>query len=325
MPNKLALVLTVAFLLGVLVLSGCASSAEPDTVKVQLNGRHHPQFVGFYTAADKGFYSENGIEVTLLPQEEGTSAGTIRDLSEGKTDFAVISADELLLARDRGEPVIAIAAIFQRNPVVYGSLEDSGIKRPQDLSEKTVMATEQGRIQHEALMKKLEMDPALTEILPYEPGVQHLVEGTVDAQMMYRVGTGIELEVAGYAMNYIWLEDYGILSFGDVIVTREELIQEDSSLVARFVEASLGGWRDSIEHQEEAAAIVNRYAPEIEPGLVSRIIEAQIPLIHEGSRPLGYMENGIWAEIVNQLRDAGIVKPPVDVRDAYTNDFVGRL
>jgi len=207
---------------------GCAGVEKPAAqVSVQLKWIHQAQFVGIYAADQKGFYTEENIDVTIKPGGIDIPPDKmITDLISGDTTFAIVGGDQVLIDRSQDKPIVAIAVIFQRNPHVYVSLKGSGIKRPQDLVGKKVMVSDHGTIQHQALLKKLGIDPETIELIPYQRDVTPLITGQIDAHMVYRTGTGLAFDETGYELNFIWLDDYGIRFYADTIVASEELVQQ---------------------------------------------------------------------------------------------------
>ena len=223
------------------------------------------------------------------------------DLVSGETDFAIVGGDQFLAARSQGEPLVAIAVIFQKNPYVYVSLKSSGIERPQDLVGKRVMVAPDAEFQHRALLYKLDIAPGAIDRVPYERDVTPLITGQVDAQTVYRMGTGLAFDETGYELNWIWMEDYGIHFYADTIVTGEALIQQNPDLVERFLRATVKGWRYAIESPDEAVDLTLQYDPTLTRDRQTRMMAAQTPLIHTGKVNIGWMRAGVWREMQDIL------------------------
>jgi len=301
----------IMLLVAVALLAACGPQEveqPPDQVTVQLKWVHQAQFAGFYAADKKGFYAEEGIDVTLnaggvhLPPDTN-----IASLVAGEADFAIVGGDQLLAARFRGQPVVAIAVLFQRNPYAYASLKGSGIERPQDLVGKKVMAAPDAEIQHQALLRKLGIAPDAIERIPYQRDVTPLVTGQIDAHLVYRTGLGLAFDETGYELNWMWLEDYGIRFYADTIVASETLVQQNPDLVERFLRATIKGWRYAIENQAEAVDLTLQYDPTLTRDRQARMMATQTPLIHTGVAEIGWMDRGVWAGMRDMLYEAGIV------------------
>jgi ABC-type nitrate/sulfonate/bicarbonate transport system substrate-binding protein len=107
------------------------SKSQPlDPVRLQL--KWYPQFqaAGFYAAQAKGFYTDEGLDVTLV--EGGVANPPIDQVLSGKADFGVSDAD-VLLRYLKGDPLVAVAAFFQHSPYILMTRQDSGIRSPSDL------------------------------------------------------------------------------------------------------------------------------------------------------------------------------------------------
>lgn len=327
MKKTIFILATVAIIAVAGMGAGCAGVERPaDQVSVQLKGVHQAQFAGFYAADQKGFYAEENIDVTLNPGGPGISLDKrLADLIGGETTFAIVGAEEVLAARVQGKPVVAIATIFQKNPRVYVSLKGSGIERPQDFVGKKIMVSDQQKIQHQALLKRLGIDPDTIELIPYERDVTPLTTGQIDAHMVYRTGTGLAFDETGYELNFIWVDDYGIRFYADTIVASEELVQQDPELVERFLRATLRGWYYAIENPAEAVDMTLQYDPKLNRERQVRMMETQTPLIHTSEAEIGRMEDSVWQQMHQMLLDGGVLAQPINVADAYTVQFLNEI
>ncbi|MGZ5279310.1 MAG: ABC transporter substrate-binding protein, partial [Pseudobdellovibrionaceae bacterium] len=91
------------------------SQATGPSLKLALNWKPEPQFGGFYTAEMMGFFEKQNLKVQI--QEGGSGTPTVQMLAAGKIEYAVVSADEIILAHDRGaKDLVAIFAVYQTNP-----------------------------------------------------------------------------------------------------------------------------------------------------------------------------------------------------------------
>jgi NitT/TauT family transport system substrate-binding protein len=110
-------------LLAVSTLSMSLSAQALEKVSVRLKWFNQAQFAGFYVAKEKGFYEEAGLDVALNPG--GPDFPAIQMVAGGAEQFGVTGADQVLVGRDKGVPVVAIAALYRKNPFVLFSLKDS--------------------------------------------------------------------------------------------------------------------------------------------------------------------------------------------------------
>lgn len=325
-----AAVILVMLLITMALLTGCRpqeNNSPPAQVTVQLRWVHQAQFVGFYTADQMGFYTEENIDVNLIPGGPDTPPDRIvADLVSGETDFAILSGAQLLEARDQGEPIVAIAVVFQKDPYVYASLKDSGIERPQDLVGKKVMVPADGEVQHNALLGKMDIDPSTIEMIPYQRDVTPLTSGQIDAMMVYRTGgLGLAFDEAGTELNWIWMDNYGIHLIADTLVASETLIQQNPDLVERFLRATLQGWQYAIENQDQGVEFTLHYDPALSKDLQKWMIEVQTPLIHTGEVKIGWMDRELWVQTYNILKEAGVIEKEIDIDKVFTMQFLEEI
>lgn len=318
----------IILLLLILAGLGCTPPPQETTeaskiVPIQLKWRHQAQFAGFYLARSKGFYSDQNLDVQFIPRLPSLSNHQIAlDLASGKTLFAIMGGDSLLIQRAKGLPLVAIAVIIQKSPYAYATLQGSGIRRPQDLIGKRIMLPTDGKTQHFTLLKKLEIPEDTIEYLPYERDSELLATGKIDAQLVYRTGSGVRLEGSGVKLNYIWMDDYGIRVYADTIVTTEQTIENHPDLVLNILKASLKGWQYAIENPEEAAKITLTYDTDLHHDFQVKVMQIQIPFIHTGENPIGWMRPSVWKEMQILLKIPG---DKLDSSGAHTMQFLNDI
>ena len=174
----------VGFLL-VLALSVQAqqpAAAPLGKVRLQLKWTHQVQFAGFYAALEKGYYRDAGLEVSILEGQPGVDF--IREVAAGDVEHGTEMPD-LLLKRHAGEPVVAIAAIFQHSPIALISLAKANIKSPHDLVGRRVMLRSTSNADLRAMI--LNEGVALDQIVlvNHSFNVEDLVQGKTDAMSLY--------------------------------------------------------------------------------------------------------------------------------------------
>lgn len=214
-----------------------------DRVTVQLNWFHQAQFAGFYAADQLGFYTAEGLEVSLLPLSE-PNADVITPVIDGTADFGLNPGTALVTARSQGQPVTAIAAIYRRHPLVFITLAGSGIARPHDFPGHTMRAlppTGGAAIAFQAMMARLVLDP--DSVRPVETGfdLSPFFASEVDIWPGFITNEVLVAREQGYQVNVILPEAYGVHTYGDTLFATEQLIRDNPDLVLRFLRATLRG------------------------------------------------------------------------------------
>ncbi len=303
-------------------LSACGPQEikePPDQVSVRLKWLHGVQFAGMYIADQKGFYTDENIEVTLNP------GGLEHDESElvasGQDDFGIVGATHAIVGRDKDLPIVTVAVIYRISPTVYFALQESGIERPHDFIGKRVAASSTHFLLP-AIMGKLGLGMDQIEIVSPDYGMEALFAGKVDVWAGYLTDQVITAREQGYELNLIYPDHYGVHVYGDVIITNETLVEENPDLVERFLRATLRGWRYAIENPEEAVAATLKYDENLDEAYERASMEAQIPLIHTGEDQIGWMRDEVWQGMHQMLLEYGSLDAPVDLDKLYTMEFL---
>jgi NitT/TauT family transport system substrate-binding protein len=135
----------------------------------------------------------------------------------------------------------------------------------------------------------------------------------------------LEVPKAGYKVNIISPDDYGIHFYGDTLITTDSLIRKNPDLVQRFLRASLMGWKYALENPEAAGTYVGKYNPNTNAGLEADKMIASIPLINTGEDHIGWMKHETRDAMVQTLRAQGDLKQPLQVDDIYTMQFLEEM
>lgn len=314
------------FFVFLLIVSACSPSpAAPalTPVTVQLSWTHQAQFAGFYAAEQQGYFEQEGLKVSFV--EGGPEVDFIGPVADGEAQFGIAQPADLILARASGKPVRSIAAIFRRSPIVFFSLAKNNITRPQDFVGKKIRSAVTVDQTLRALMAKegIRSDQYQAEYLPSD--ISKFASGDVPIWGGYINVLVLEVQKAGYKINIIAPDDYGVHFYGDVLITTDDLIQKNPDLVQRFMRATLKGWTYALENPENVASFIKKYSSSADAGLESDKMLASIPLVNTGEDHIGWMKKETWEEMTQILRAQGDLKQPLNVEDVYTMQFLEEL
>jgi NitT/TauT family transport system substrate-binding protein len=302
---------------------GPKPTPAPTPVTVQLAWTHTAQFAGMYAADQKGYYAAENMTVTFV--EGGPSVDSIETVLSGAAHFGIASADVLLLARSAGKAVDAFAVIFRRSPRVYVALASSGIARPQDFVGKIIAVNSTGRAPFEAMMKRIGIRPDQYTLVNSTSDLASFYSGQVQVRSVYLTNEILTMRAAGYKVNIIYPDDYGIHNYGDALIATEALIKNQPDLVLRFLRATLKGWTYAVEHPSEMGAMVVKYNAKADPALENEKMAAGIPLINTGEDHIGWMRPEIWSGMEQILREQGVLTASLDVTQTYTMRFLEEI
>jgi ABC-type nitrate/sulfonate/bicarbonate transport system substrate-binding protein len=311
----------VVAVMGLIALDACKQRRPLREVTLGLSWVHQAQFCGPYYADRRGLYAREGQRVTFVPAS--ATRDPMNEFLDGKYDFVIAQPDALIIARQRGHRVVAVAATYRIHPLVYLSLENSGIEKPQDFRGKTVGVAYSERLPLVAMLRKLDVDPVEVEIVQRSYGFEALQKGEYDVEAGWRTNELIHARRAGLAPNVIAPYDYGITFYADVLVVRESLIEQEPELVARFVRATMRGWTHALQNPRESADLALYYNPHLDPAHEHELLRASAPLIHTGMDQVGWMRAQDWDTMIGTLHEERLIPERPRAADLYTTRFLG--
>src|SRR5512144_599749 len=241
-----------------LALSGCGNRQSGNgtggLTKIKLPMGYIPniQFAPFYVAIEKGYFRDAGIEIDFDYKFETDG---VKLVGSGELPFAVVSGEQVLLARAQGLPVTYVAAWYQQYPVSVVAKSELGIVIPQDLKGKKIGlpglfgASYVGLLAMLYEAKMSEKDVTLDAIGFNQ--VDLLASGQQEIVVGYTANEPIQLRARGIPVTEIRVSDYVQLASNGILAS-EKVIKENPELVHAFVGAFLKGLTDTIANPDEA-------------------------------------------------------------------------
>ena len=306
-----------------LVIIGCdrEDSQKLDKVVVRLKWLHQAQFAGFYTADQMGIYREENLDVKLNPG--GVDVPAIQMVIGGSEQFGVTAAEQLIFAREKGAPVVAIAVIYRVSPFVLFSLKGSGISGLQDFVGKRIGVKLGGNeeLTYRAMMRNAGISFDKVKEIPVKFDMSPLFTKQVDVWPGYVIHEPIVAEEKGYPVNIIWPNDYGVSFYADALFTTEEMIQDNPDIVARFVKATLRGWEYAIQNPEEAVQYTLLYDENLNHAHELKMMNTSIELVKPDEKPVGWMTKEKWTEMQELLLKQNLLTDPIDINKVFTSKY----
>ena len=324
MNKKNPISLLVILIAVSLFMAACngGAPAKPTAISVRLKWLHQVQFAGMYVAQHEGYYADENLEVTLDPVDFEQQISVDKVIS-GENDFGIGAPEEILMARQEGKPVRALAVIYRINATIFLVTPESGIKTPQDfLGQKVAISPGATEMIYIAMMDNLGLDRSQVEEVPVTTYDLWECWDSAPVCPNYATNGPILLDTRGEDYTAIWPTDYGISWYGDVLFTSEQMIAEQPDVVAGFVRATLHGWQKAIEDTDLAVSATLDYDDQLDKEFQTKAMRASIPLIDTGDAPLGVMDEAVWQSTQQILINQGYLDKPMDLNAVYTNEFV---
>lgn len=294
---------------------------ELKKTSLRLKWIDQAQFAGFYMARKEGFYAKSGLDVEIYPG--GPDISPVQMVVTGANDFGITGADQIILAREKGVPIVAVAVIYKQSPVAIGALKEKNIKSPHDLEGKR-MGVVYGRdeeIIYRALLTKEGVDSSKIQEIPVIAGISQITTDKFDAQILYEINEPFLLEQNGFEIDLIKPRDYGINFYADTVFTTEKMVREHPDLVRNFIKASIAGWEKAIENPDSAVEEVMRVNTLLDKQHQTKFFQASISLVEAGEK-IGQSEKQTWEEMQEILINQKILNNPIEIDKAFTNEFL---
>ncbi len=252
---------------GAIAAFSLAASAAlaADEVTLQLKWVTQAQFAGYYVAKDKGFYEEEGLDVTILPG--GPDIAPTQVIAGGGADVTVEWMPAALAAREKGLPLVNIAQPFKSSGMMLTCWKDAGIAAPEDLKNRTLGVWFFGNeFPFMSWMSQLGISTdgksdSGVEVLKQGFNVDPLLQRQADciSTMTYNeYWQVIDAGVTPEELVTFKYEDQGVATLEDGLYVLEENLSDAAfaDKMERFVRASMKGWKYAEENPDEAAEIV---------------------------------------------------------------------
>jgi len=279
MKKKLLTLGLIAVMVGTLFI-GCGSKSSETTeakdatksadtskkndgqlqkVNLQLKWLPQSQFMGYYVAAAKGYYKEEGIDINILPG--GSDIIPEQNVYNGVADIGVTWVSSLMNYQTQGYELQEVAQVFQKSGLLLVSKKATGINAPKDLAGKKV-GNWFGGNEYEvlALLEKYKLDKDKDlKLIQQDYTMDQVQGGTVDAAsaMTYNeFGLLLEKGIAKDDLNVIDMNKEGVAMMEDCLFVNSEWATKNKDLVVRFLRASLKGWQDACKDPEAAGKTV---------------------------------------------------------------------
>lgn len=331
MKKIIAILMMISMMLGFV---GCGNSQQGgdsspqdlEKVTVILDWVPNTNHTGLYTAIERGYYQEEGLEVEIIQPTSGGSADLI---AAKQGEFGISYQEEVAYARtaENPLPVKAIAAIIQHNTSGFASPANKGILSPKDFEGKSYGGW--GSPMEEAILKAMmEKDGGdfdkLEVVVTGDLDFFTSVENHVDFQWIYYGWDGVAAELRDYDLNFILLQDvHEALDFyTPVIIAHEELLENNPQLAERFLRATTKGYEFAIENPEEAAKDLLKWVPELEEEMVVASQKYLAEHYQGEAKRWGEMQKEVWEKYSTWMYQQGLLREMLKVEKAFTNEFL---
>jgi NitT/TauT family transport system substrate-binding protein len=302
-----------------------AAAADKATLRLNWNpnAEHAPYFLG----KKKGYYAEQGIDLTILP---GTgSAVAVKLVGGGDSMFGVAVADSVTVGRAQQIPVVSLGVLLQQSPTVLASLRKKNITKPQDLYGKKVGNDPASTVF--AFWKAFEqvnhLDAGrIDDVTLHGSIIAPLIAGAVDAGGVLLTNEAVVIESKGYPLNIINYYDYGVRSYGQTLFTSERVLSDRRDLARRMARATFKSWSYTLGHVGEAIDALAEAVPETDKNLEAAKWPRITSLVWSPdakAHGFGHQTLAGWKQTYDTFRAGGLIPAPFDPKVLFTDVAFG--
>jgi len=319
----------VAFALAAGLMATAGDALALDRVTFGTNWKAEAEHGGFYQAVATGIYERYGLEVTIRPG--GPQVNHAQLLAAGRIDFNMgTNAFEAFNYVQNDIPMVAIAAIFQKDPQILMAHPGQGFESLADLEGHPILISQDARTTFWEWLKA-EYGYTDDQIRPYTFNPAPFIADPEAIQQGYVTSEPFAVErEGGFEPQIFLLADHGYDTYSTTIETSWELVEQNPDLVQRFVDASIEGWYGYLYGDPAPAnALIKADNPEMSDAQIAysiaKLKEHGIVDAREAQElGIGAMTDQRWHDFFRFAVDAGLYPADLDLSRAYTLQFVNR-
>ncbi len=259
-----------------------------EKVTLQLQWKYQFQFAGYIMAKEKGFYNDVGLDVDIKEWQYGINMAD--DILKEKSTFSIVRSTAFIDNTNKND-IVFLAAIFQSSPLVLLADKSSGIKNFSDLKNKKLMSTTDLSTDASLLSMLFSKHTSFNDmnVIKQTFKIEDLMNGHADIMSAYISNEPYLLKQKGGTPVIFNPKDYGFDFYSDILVTKRKTLDKDPSLVKRFTDASLKGWKYAFEHIEETSEIIHNKYNTLDKSKEALIYEGKElkKLAYDGTTQLG--------------------------------------
>ena len=317
MLRRIALALAGALLL--------ASAQAQDKVVFLTSWYAQAEHGGFYQAIATGIYRKHGLDVTL--RMGGPQVNGMQLMMAGQADMHMGYDFQVLKSIESGLTPTTVAASFQHD--LQGLMAHDDVKSLADLKGKTILVATGGRSSWWPWMKQ-KYGYTDEQSRPYTFNLQPFFADNSLAQQAYLSSEPLQAEKAGIKHRFFLFANDGFPPYGAIVVATQKMVKEKPEVIARFVRASMEGWKSFLADPAPATELIKKDNPNMKDDQiaygVAKLKENQIVTGGDAAKTgIGVMTDERWRKTYDYMTSTALLKPEVDYKQAYTLQFVKDL
>jgi NitT/TauT family transport system substrate-binding protein len=293
---------------------------EIKDVKLVLNWFAKAQHGGVYAAQENGLFEDNGLNVTIEPG--GPQVSSINMVASGNADFGLAHADQVVMARNEGIELVAVATAMQGSPQAFMFHNGKGIEDFEELNGRKVYI-QPGIVYWEYL--KTQYDLSGVEELSYSGQHVNFIDDLDSVTQSFVTSEPYFMKLEGIEVETKLISDAGYDPYNVVLYVTKDYLEENKETVKAFTTAFVEGWNIYKDSYEEINKVIQKDNPDIELESLKFEAESQADFVYgmeATENGVGYMTEDRWSKLIQQLYDLGLVEEKFDAKEIFTTEFL---
>jgi ABC-type nitrate/sulfonate/bicarbonate transport system substrate-binding protein len=255
--------------------AGLHGAASLGSMSYQLNWITNVQFAGSFIAQSKGYYTQEGVDVTLVTG--GPTVTVIPVIQAGNALVGVVDPPTSSAANAKGADIVIVGAGYQQSPLCVISLAGAPVTKPSELLGKKVGIGATSVSIMKAFMTANKLDYNKMHVVPIQFDPTPLAQHQVDAYVGFSDNEAVTLELAGHPVHTMLLADFGLPSFAENYGVQASSLKDPTkrAIIKAFLKAEILGWQNVVANPDPAVALmVSKYGKALSLNTKQQTLEA---------------------------------------------------
>ncbi|MBP3038554.1 ABC transporter substrate-binding protein [Bacillaceae bacterium Marseille-Q3522] len=297
-----------------------SSENSAESVKLVLNWFPKSQHGGVYAAQEQGIFTNNGLDVTIEPG--GPQVSAIQIVSSGSADFGLVHADQMVIAKNQGIDLVAVAAAMQGSPQAFMFHKDAGINSIDDLNGRNVFI--QPGITYWDYIKS-KYDVGNVKEMTYTGEHTNFIADKESVIQSFVTSEPFAMQEQEIDVETLLVSESGYDPYNIVLFVTKDYLEKNRETVQKMVSSFVEGWNYFKDSPDGINQVISELNPDMSLEAFAFETEEQKEFIFGGDAAehgVGYMTEERWETLKDQLLELGLLEEDFDVNEIFTTEFL---
>lgn len=297
-----------------------AAEESVESVKLVLNWFAKSQHGGVYAAREQGIFKDNGLDVTIEPG--GPQVSSIQMVASGSAQFGLAHADQLVIARNQGIELVAVATAMQGSPQAFMFHKGESITDFEDLNGRTVFI-QPGITYWDYLKSSYDLSEA--KEVAYTGQHVNFIDDQTSVTQAFVTSEPYFMELENIETETLLISESGYNPYNIVLYVTKDYLEDNKETVQKFVTSFVEGWNYYKDSPDEITEVIKGENTDIALEALKFEQETQAEFIYGGDAAengVGYMTEERWSTLIDQLAELGLLEEKFDPNSIFTTEFL---